>query len=57
MATIFYVEHRNFDGTVYRREPVGSLHEARDVLIEMLNDAQELAIGDVLTIVEGGDKE
>lgn len=52
MATVYYVEHKAHDGMIYRREPVGSLHEARERLVEILTDADELAVGDVLTITE-----
>jgi hypothetical protein len=38
MATIVYIEHRNRDGDVLRREPAGSLREAASALIEILCD-------------------
>lgn len=52
MATVFFVEHKAADGMLYRREPAGSLHEAREIMIEILNDADEISAGDVLTIYD-----
>lgn len=53
MATVYYVEHRDKDGTVYRREPASSIHEAVRVLKEIVKDAEEeISVGDEFRIVE-----
>lgn len=62
MASVFYLEHRGPDGKIHRREPVGSLNEARTMLNVMLADLDELEAGDVFTIIDatsyskGGEK-
>jgi hypothetical protein len=56
MATIVYVEYRNRNGEVLRREPAGSLHEAPAAIIEILTDIVDGAIpvanGDQFIITE-----
>ncbi len=42
MATIIYVEFRSATGTIYVREPCGSMKEARRTMIEILQDLDPL---------------